>query len=205
MVESAEVLRAASVDQELTGALAEVASSVCYAIRSGAKVLLCGNGGSAADAQHLAGELVGRFRREREGYTVLSMASDASVVTALANDYGYDEVFSRQVTALAKPGDVVMGFSTSGNSMSIVKAIEVASDIGCTTVGWTGAHGGKLADVADIVLRAPANETRLVQDVHGGLIHALCEAVEAELLGEWTKDDKEKSNAKGGGVLRQGA
>ena len=181
---SAAAVATAAGDEGLLSALEAVAEAVCVSVRGGGKVLLFGNGGSAADCQHLAGEFVGRFRRERDAYPAVSLVTDSSVMSAIANDYGYDDVFSRQVKALAAEGDVVMGFSTSGNSEAVVRAMEAARGAGAKTVGWTGSDGGRLAGAVDIALIAPAEETRFIQDVHGVLIHALCEAVEAELAGE---------------------
>ena len=181
---SAGAVAAAAQDDGLLASLDELAGAVCRCLRDGGKVLLCGNGVSAADCQHLAGELVGRFRRERQGFAAISLATDTSVMTAIANDYGYDQVFSRQVEALAKPGDVVMGFSTSGTSGAILRAMAAAKELGAVTAGWTGSAGAELADAVDIALRAPAEETRFIQDIHGALIHALCEVVEAALAGD---------------------
>ena len=184
MAASADALAAAGADEALLAGLAKVAEAVCRSLRDGGKVLLCGNGGSAADCSHLAGELVGRYRRERGGYAAISLATDTSVMTAVANDYGYDEVFARQVRALARRGDVVMGFSTSGDSEAVLRAMAAAAELGAKTVGWTGSSGGRLAGAVDIALCAPADETRLIQEIHGALVHALCDAVEAELAGD---------------------
>jgi D-sedoheptulose 7-phosphate isomerase len=160
-----------------------IAELVIGAIRGGRRVYVFGCGGSAADGQHLAGELVGRFRRERPGWPCVALSTDTSVLTAWANDYGWDTVYARQIQALAGEGDVAIGISTSGNSPVVVKAVEEADRLGARTVGLTGAGGGRLKDLCDICLRAPSDETPRIQECHGLAIHILCELVEAALTG----------------------
>jgi len=159
------------------------AGALVLALQGGGKVLLCGNGGSAADAQHLAAQLVGRYKAERRGLPAIALTTDTSALTAIANDYGYDRVFARQVEALAKPGDAVVGISTSGNSPSVVEALATAARLGCTTLALTGRDGGKLGRMADIHLNVPHDDTARVQEAHITLGHILCELVERAFAG----------------------
>jgi phosphoheptose isomerase len=153
------------------------------ALRRGGRVLLFGNGGSAADAQHLAAELVGRFERERAALPALALTTDTSALTAIGNDYGFDEVFARQVEALGRPGDVAVGLSTSGSSPNVLRGLEAARARGLATIGLTGRDGGALARLADVVIVAPSDVTAFIQECHIALGHALCGAVEAALFG----------------------
>ena len=162
--------------------VAAVSAALVAAFRSGKKVLWCGNGGSAADAQHLAAEFSGRFLREREGLPSEALSVNTSTLTSIANDFGYDWVFARQVEAFARPGDVVVGISTSGKSPNVLRALETARRIGATTVAFTGNGGGPLADLADIVLLGPDGYSALVQEVHITLGHIICDLVEQDLL-----------------------
>jgi D-sedoheptulose 7-phosphate isomerase len=149
-------------------------------LQRGNKILLMGNGGSAADSQHIAAEIVGRYKRERRGLPAIALTTDTSILTAVGNDYGFDQVFSRQVEALCDPEDVVVGISTSGNSANVVKAIEVAKQIGAITVLLSGGSGGKLAEMCDYKLVMPAKETARVQEAHLFVAHSLCEIMDAE-------------------------
>jgi D-sedoheptulose 7-phosphate isomerase len=151
--------------------------------RSGHKVLLFGNGGSAADAQHVAGELVGRFLLDREALPAIALSTNTSVLTAVGNDLGFEQVFARQVRALAREGDVVVGISTSGNSPNVLLGIRAAMELGATTVGLTGASGGKLRELADVCLCVPSTHTPAVQEAQIAVWHAVCDAVEQELFG----------------------
>ena len=144
----------------------------------GNKVLWCGNGGSAADSQHMAAELMGRFRRERRGLASIALTTDTSILTAIGNDYGYERVFSRQVEALCVKGDVVVGISTSGNSKNVCAALETAQQLGAFTVALTGAGGGAIASIADITLRIGSEETARIQEGHILCGHMLCDWVE---------------------------
>jgi D-sedoheptulose 7-phosphate isomerase len=155
-----------------------VASYMIDALENGRKVIFMGNGGSAADAQHLAAELVGRFTRERKGLASVALTTDTSILTAIANDYGYDQVFSRQVEALAQKGDVVVGISTSGNSPNILKAMEVASEKGCILIGFAGGKGGKLYENTDLCITVPSLTTARIQEMHILIGHVLCDIVE---------------------------
>ncbi len=148
---------------------------------AGNKLLVCGNGGSAADAMHICGELVGRFFKERPGLPAIALNTDPAVLTAWANDYSYGTVFSRQVEALAKPGDVVWGISTSGNSGNVVAALKAAREKGASTIALTGQSGGAMAEYADILLAVPLSVTPRIQEAHAVTYHIICETVEAEL------------------------
>jgi D-sedoheptulose 7-phosphate isomerase len=178
---SAVVARAA---RELPPVLEHIARVMHECLLAGGKILACGNGGSAADAQHLAAELVGRFREERRALAAIALTADTALLTALGNDYGYERVFARQVEGLAQRGDVLMAFSTSGNSPNVVQAAQTARRLGCTVVGFTGARGGELAAHADVLLKAPSNTVARIQEVHTLCIHVLCESLDALLRAE---------------------
>jgi D-sedoheptulose 7-phosphate isomerase len=160
--------------------LVEIAEALSATLDSGGKILFCGNGGSAADSQHLAAEFVGRFRRERPGLPAIALTTDSSILTAVANDYGYEAVFSRQVEALARPGDLLVGISTSGNSANVVAALAKARDMNVRTVAFTGSGGGKMGEFADHLLAIGAKETARVQEVHLLAGHMICDWVEAD-------------------------
>lgn len=154
-------------------------------LRSGGKVMACGNGGSAADAQHFAAELIGRFERERQELAAIALTTDTSILTAVGNDYSYDEIFSKQVRGLGKKGDILIGISTSGNSKNVVKAVEAAKKMGIKIIALTGNGGGKIAsllDKDDIHLCAPSTRTARIQEAHLVLLHALCDGVDHLLL-----------------------
>ena len=154
-------------------------------LRSGGKVMACGNGGSAADAQHFAAELIGRFERERQELAAIALTTDSSILTAVGNDYSYDEIFSKQVRGLGKKGDILIGISTSGNSKNVVKAIVAAKKMGIKIIALTGNGGGKIAsllDADDIHLCAPSTRTARIQETHLVLLHALCDGVDHLLL-----------------------
>lgn len=154
------------------------AGALIAAYRNGRKALFFGNGGSAADAQHLAAEFLGRYLRERRPLPAVALHTNASTVTSIANDYGYEHVFSRQLQALAVAGDVAVGISTSGNSPSVIEAVTIAREMGVYTIGLTGASGGRLRDLVDVLIAAPSDETPRVQECHILVGHALCDAVE---------------------------
>jgi len=159
-------------------AMTSAADALIAAYRNGHKALFFGNGGSAADAQHLAAEFLGRYLRERSPMPAVALHANTSAVTAIANDYGYEHVFSRQLQALAVAGDVAVGISTSGNSQSIIEAIQVARKMGVFTIGLTGASGGRMRGIVDVLIAAPSNETPRIQECHILVGHALCDAVE---------------------------
>lgn len=160
----------------------EVARAIIDSLRAGGKVIFFGNGGSAQDAGHLAAELMGRYAFDRPGLAAISLPDATAAITAISNDYSYDEVFARQVLATGRPGDVVIGLTTSGNSPNVVRALEVAGQAGMTTVTLTGALGGKVADVAKICIRVPSEDTARVQEACLHLGHSICEMVEAALF-----------------------
>ena len=154
---------------------------IVRAYKAGGKVVLFGNGGSAADAQHIASELVGQFMLKRQAFPAIALTTNTSILTAVANDYGYETVFSRQIEALVTEKDIVIGVSTSGNSPNVVEAIETAKVRGAKTIGLTGGNGGKLAQVADLALTVPSNVTPRIQEAHITIGHILCELVEKKL------------------------
>ena len=148
------------------------------ALSKGGKILLMGNGGSAADAQHIAAEIVGRYLNERKGLPAIALTTDTSILTAVGNDFGFEAIFARQVEALAKPDDVVVGYSTSGNSANVIKAMAVATEIGCKTVALTGESGGKLKAAVQHCLCMPSNFTPRIQEAHAFVGHMLCAFVD---------------------------
>jgi D-sedoheptulose 7-phosphate isomerase len=172
--------------QMLQGAFAaqavEVAQAMISSLRSGGKVIFFGNGGSAQDAGHLAAELMGRFAFDRPGLSAISLADATAAMTAIGNDYSYDEVFARQVLAAGRPGDVVVGLTTSGNSPNVVRALEAAGQAGMATVALTGARGGKVVGLAEICIRVPSDDTGRIQEACLHLGHSICEMVEAALF-----------------------
>jgi D-sedoheptulose 7-phosphate isomerase len=151
---------------------------------AGGKILACGNGGSAADAQHLVAELVGRFAEERRALAAIALTADAATLTALGNDYGYERVFARQVEALARAGDLLFAISTSGNSANVVRAAQTARGLGCTVVALTGAGGGQLAGHADLLLQAPSKVVARIQEIHALCIHAIVATLDARIRGQ---------------------
>jgi D-sedoheptulose 7-phosphate isomerase len=159
--------------------LERIAEEMTRAVMHGNKVLWCGNGGSAADAQHMAAEFVGRFRRERKALASIALTTDTSILTAVGNDYGYEQVFRRQVEALCAEGDVVVGISTSGNSRNVCVALELAKKMGAFTVAFTGQGGGALAGMADAAISIPSKDTARIQEAHILCGHMLCDWVEA--------------------------
>jgi D-sedoheptulose 7-phosphate isomerase len=163
------------------GQVEAIAQAIISAFRSGKKVLWFGNGGSAADAQHLAAEFSGRFLRERAGFPSEALSVNPSAVTAISNDFGYENVFARQVEAFAQPGDVVVGLTTSGNSRNVVYGLEAAKRRGALAVAFTGNGGGKVAQVADLVLMGPDGYSAIVQEVHITMGHIVCDLVDQAL------------------------
>ncbi|HLJ24291.1 MAG TPA: D-sedoheptulose 7-phosphate isomerase [Candidatus Acidoferrales bacterium] len=159
-------------------AMIQAADALIAAYSGGHKAIFFGNGGSAADAQHLAAEFLGRYLRERRPMPALALHANASAVTAIANDYGYEHVFARQLQAFAVPGDVAVGLSTSGNSKNVLEALTAARQLKVFTIGLTGASGGRMRDLVDVLIAAPTNETPRIQECHILVGHALCDAVE---------------------------
>ena len=164
----------------LIPSICEVADALRACIARGGKILLMGNGGSAADSQHIAAEIVGRFKKERRGLPAIALTTDTSILTSVGNDYGYDFIFSRQVEALCGPLDVVIGISTSGNSKNVVKGIEAAIEAGATTVALVGGSGGKLAELCTYKLVMPSSDTPRIQEAHILIGHSLCEMLESD-------------------------
>ena len=179
--ESAQVKQA--VADNCSSEIKDLVGLVTEAYRNGRKVILFGNGGSAADAQHIASELVGRFLVERRGLPAMSLTSNTSVLTAVANDFGYEYVFSRQVEAFVNAGDVVIGLSTSGTSPNVAKALRAAKKAGAKAVGFTGRSAGCLAQISDIVVAVPSESTPRIQEAHITIGHIVCELVDDELSG----------------------
>ena len=164
--------------------IVQVATLIATAFREGRKVLLFGNGGSATDAAHIAAEFVGRYHRERAPLPALALATDVAAITCIANDYGYDELFARQVRAHGQKGDIVIAISTSGNSANVLKGVEAAREVGLTTIAWTGSSGGNLAGMVDYPFVVPSKVTARIQESHITLGHVLCELIEDQLLGK---------------------
>jgi len=166
----------------LQPAIIAAGQGIAGCLQRGGKALLCGNGGSAADAQHIAAELVGRYLSERPGLSAIALTTDTSILTAVANDYGYDQVFARQVQALARPGDVFIGISTSGNSASVIAAAKVARAAGCSSIGLLGRDGGQLMRLVDQPIVVPADVTAHIQECHIVIGHIWCALVDDALL-----------------------
>lgn len=163
------------------GAILALADAAVASLRAGGKLLIMGNGGSAADAQHFAAELVGRFRKERMALPAIALTTDSSVLTSVGNDYGFERIFARQVEALAQPGDLVIGLSTSGRSANVVAAVQVARKAGCTTACLLGGDGGALVNEVDFAVLVPAGETPHIQEAHVTVIHLLCAMIESRM------------------------
>jgi D-sedoheptulose 7-phosphate isomerase len=171
----------------LEGMLEEIATAagwVTETLRRGNKLLIFGNGGSAADSQHIAAEFIGRFERERRALPAIALTTDTSILTALTNDYSGDIIFARQVEALGQPGDLAIVYSTSGNSPNVLAGISAARAKGLRVIGFTGEAGGKMAELCDLTLRVPSRRTSRIQEAHITISHALCEVVEADLFHE---------------------
>lgn len=167
---------------ELQPAIEAAGERIAECLLRGNKLLLCGNGGSAADAQHIAAELVGRFVSERKGLPAMALTTDTSILTSVANDYGYDHVFARQVEAHAREGDVLVGISTSGNSASVLAAVDAAGTLGCTTIGLLGQDGGKLKPKVDMSIVIPERQTAHIQECHIVIGHLWCAMVDTAYL-----------------------
>jgi len=173
----------AAVERDLMPVIESAVSLLVAAFRNGNKLLVMGNGGSAADAQHFAAEIVGRFKLERRALPALALTTDSSILTAIGNDYGFERLFSRQVEAHAAAGDVVVGISTSGNSPNVQLALQLAAESGCRTIALLGKDGGAIKEVAELALIVPSHDTPRVQEGHITIIHILCDLVEKELFG----------------------
>lgn len=178
IVSGLEKLKEAAADVE------KIVQICTAALKNGNKILFCGNGGSAAQAQHLAAELVGRYKMERRALAALSLTVDTSDITAIGNDYGYDDIFRRQLEGLGKAGDVLIGLSTSGNSTNVIRAFELARSMGIRTVAFSGEGGGKMKTLADICLSVPSNQTNHIQEMHITIGHIVCGLVEKNMAEE---------------------
>lgn len=183
IADSAATKQAILEDEALIDVIVSVAKACVAVYRSGKKTLLAGNGGSAADAQHIAAELVGRYGFDRPSIPSLALTTDTSNLTAIGNDYGYDKVFSRQLEGMAQEGDLFIGISTSGNSQNVINAFESAKERGVTTVALVGRDGGKMAQMADFAIVIPSNATPRIQESHILIGHILCDIIEKELFG----------------------
>ncbi len=174
-------------DENLLSLIREVALECIKAYKNGNKTILAGNGGSAADAQHIAAEFVSRFYFDREGLPSIAITTDSSILTAIGNDYGYERLFARQIEAQAKKGDIFIGISTSGNSANIIEALKMCKSKGVISVGLTGESGGKMRDLCDYCIKVPSNKTPRIQESHILIGHIICAIVEEELFGNGFK------------------
>ena len=174
-------------DKLLLNSLERICEKCINSYRNNGKILIAGNGGSAADAQHFAGELVSRFLFDRPALSAIALTTDSSILTAIGNDYGYEDVFARQIQAHGRSGDVFIAISTSGNSANILKAIQTAKAIGLVVIGLTGRSGGKMKDMCDVCLCAPSDATPRIQECHLFFEHTLCACIEESLFGELRK------------------
>lgn len=168
---------------ELLATSHAIAQAVTDALRAGNKLLLIGNGGSAADAQHIAAEIVGRYKQERPGWAAIALTTDTSALTAIGNDYGFEQIFVRQVQGLGKRGDVLFALTTSGRSPNILAALRLARDMGIVTIGFTGTKGESMRSSCDHLLVAPSEDTPVIQQIHMMVMHAICDAVEQAVIG----------------------
>jgi D-sedoheptulose 7-phosphate isomerase len=172
----------ATQDAAMLATARKIADVSIAALRAGNKLLFAGNGGSAGDAQHIAAEITGRYKLDRPAYAAIALTTDTSALTAIANDYGYDQVFSRQVQGLGRRGDVLFGLTTSGRSPNILAALKIAREQGLVTVGFTGAKGQAMASACDHLLVAPTDDTPIVQQIHLAVAHGVCEAIECAMM-----------------------
>ena len=177
--EFTEHLKTAETTSERIGEDIETAAKLCIdGLKKGGKILIFGNGGSAADAQHIAAELVGRYKKEREALAAIALTTDTSAITSISNDYGYSRVFSRQIEALANKDDVVIGISTSGSSKNVINGLTLAKEIGCTVIGFSGKVGGTMNILCDINLSVPSDDTPRIQEMHIFIGHTICHLIE---------------------------
>ncbi len=178
---SREALERAGADQGLLDAAGQIAEAIASALRNGNKLLIAGNGGSAADAQHIAAEIVGRYKKDRPAYAALALTTDTSALTSIGNDYGFEQIFSRQVEGLGKRGDVLLAMTTSGRSPNILSCLKVARAQGLVTVGFTGAKGTAMSASCDHLLVAPSDDTAVIQQIHMAFAHGICDVIEQKL------------------------
>jgi D-sedoheptulose 7-phosphate isomerase len=171
-------------DADFMASLGKVAAAMAATLKSGGKILLCGNGGSAADAQHIAAELLSRYEFDRAPMAAVALTTDSSVLTAIGNDYGYEQIFERQVNGLGRKGDVLIGLSTSGRSPNILRALDAAKKNGLVVIGFTGTKGGDMVSRCDLVLHAPSDKTPVIQQIHITAAHVICGLIERSLGGK---------------------
>ena len=181
-LESAEIKLKIAQDDKLMEKILTIANDIIKGLKNGKKVMICGNGGSAADAQHIAAELLGKFYLSRKALPAIALNTNVSVLTAVANDYSYDDVFSRQVEGLGKEGDILIGISTSGNSKNVINAIKKGKEMGIETIGFSGRNGGKMKELCDICICVPSDSTPRIQEAHITVGHVICEIVEREMF-----------------------
>ena len=181
---SRDAFAKAAVDADFVAMLGKIAEAMAAVLARGGKILLCGNGGSAADAQHIAGELLSRYEFDRAPLAAVALTTDTSVLTAIGNDYGYEQVFERQVLGLGKKGDALVALSTSGRSPNVLRAVDAAKKAGLVTIGFTGAKGGDMAARCDLVLRAPSDQTPVIQQIHITAAHVICGLIERSIGGK---------------------
>ena len=179
-LEGADLLR--DFAAKSSGKVASAAIAISDAFKIGQKLLVFGNGGSASQSQHFAGELVGRFLKDRDGFPAIALSTDTSILTSVGNDYGFEEVFARQIKALGKKGDVALAISTSGNSPNVIKALQAAREIGMLTIGLTGGDGGKMKALLDHHINVPSGSTPRVQEVHLAILHQISKVIEENLV-----------------------
>jgi D-sedoheptulose 7-phosphate isomerase len=177
-------LERANGDAALLATAGAIASAMIAALRAGNKILLIGNGGSAADAQHIAAEIIGRYKQDRPAYAALALTTDTSALTAIANDYGFEQVFARQIEGLGQRGDVLLAFSTSGRSPNILAALRTARERGLVTIGFTGSKGQSLGALCDHLLVSPSDETQVIQQIHLTVAHGICDQIEQSMMRE---------------------
>jgi D-sedoheptulose 7-phosphate isomerase len=179
---SREALERTTQDAAIIGTARKIADVITGALRAGNKLLIAGNGGSAGDAQHIAAEIVGRYKQDRPAFAAIALTTDTSALTAIGNDYGFEQVFARQVEGLGRPGDVLLVLSTSGRSPNILAALNAARQRGLITIGFTGAKGTTLGVLCDQLLVAPSDDTAVIQQIHLTLAHGICETIERALV-----------------------
>jgi len=180
--EIAAHLKVAETMSSLTNTV-EIAAQLCIdTLQDGGKLLIFGNGGSAADAQHIAAELVGRYKMDRRGMPAIALTTDTSAITAISNDFGYEHIFKRQVEALANKGDVLIGISTSGTSSNVIHGLKMATKIGCRSIGFSGSDGGEMNQICDINIEVPSEDTPRIQEMHIVIGHIICHLIEQELI-----------------------
>ncbi len=184
---SLAALERANNDPALLASARAIAAAIINALRSGNKILLIGNGGSAADAQHIAAEIIGRYKQDRPAYAAIALTTDTSALTAIANDYGFEQVFARQVEGLGARGDVLLALSTSGRSPNILAALRTARERGLVTIGFTGSKGEALGALCDHLLVSPSDDTPVVQQIHLAVAHAICDEIEQTMMREGSR------------------